>query len=89
MRPLRVNDEGPESLVALRHFPEQHDELRREPDRCLRPGKIGRVGLQWLVEHPGHAIHDELKVLRSVEATKEVSVVVFGRCRPWLFWDWV
>ena len=86
---LRVNDEGPESLVALRHFPEQHDELGREPDGRLRPGKVGGVGLQWLVEHPGQAIYDELKVLRSVEATKEVSVEVFGRCRPRLLRDWV
>lgn len=49
MRAVRVDDEGPESLVALQCLPEQNEHLGCPFDRSLATWKIG-VGRLHLLE---------------------------------------
>ncbi len=75
---IRVDHKGSESLITLCGLPEEHDDLRREFGRSLGAWDVGGVGLNRLVQYPGHTIDNELKVLRTMQPSKEMTVVVFG-----------
>lgn len=88
MDPLSIDDERPESLVALSDFPKEHDDLWRKSSIGLPAGKIRALLMERLVENPCHAVDDELKVLWPMESAKEMAVIVLGS-RAVLLGDWV
>jgi hypothetical protein len=105
MGAIRVDDKRPESFVALQGFPEKDEHLRSPFDRPLATGKVGISCLHLqmssaeeaktceityrLVQNPGHAVNEELKVLRPVQSPKVMAIVILWRRPATILWDWI
>jgi hypothetical protein len=62
--------------------------------RCLHLiNDVSKVLRLWewdnyrLIENPGHAVNQKLEILRPVQTTKIVAIVVLGWISTAIFWD--
>ena len=78
MRSACIDDERPETLIALSNFPEKHNHFRGTFRGLLCSWNIGSACVEGLIKNPCHSIHNELEILWSVQTPKEVSKVIFG-----------
>jgi hypothetical protein len=102
MRPVGVDYEGLEALVALQGLPKEHNQFRGPDQGFLAPREVRSVCLHLhrlggpncdasylLVQYSRHSVDKELEVLRSVQSAKEVPKVVFRDNTMGGLWNWV